>query len=254
MDHRKSESQQTSAVRSARLASRGARRCARKILEPLLHVLTAAGLSEDELAAICKQVIRRLPIQPGARQLVALPAHRHLEHVIARWNNDPNYLEAGQPMALRLQGRRPSFASLVRVISSKASPKETLRSLHERGLVQFSRAGQVRLLARFYPVRGRDAVDLDLFTTMTIDFLRAHEFNFLKNPRHGFGLFQRVAHKRNSDARLAPEFNRFVRDQGQLFLERIDEWLSRHQPTTSRRSRAKVRLGVGMYVINESLR
>jgi hypothetical protein len=90
---------------------------------------------------------------------------------------------------------------------------------------------------------------------MTIDFLRALEFNLVKNPRLGEGLFQRRAAKINSDARLAPEFNEYAREQSQLFLESIDEWLIRHQPRPKRgERRRKVRLGVGVYVINEALR
>lgn len=232
----------------------GTRRCARRVLEPLLHVLMAAGLSENDLVAICQQIVRRSLTQRIGRPLASLTAQTHLEHVIARWNNDPKYIDGGEPSPLRLRGKPPSFSSLVRAVSAKASAVATLKLLHRRGLARLDRAGRVRLLARFYPVRARDAIDLELFTTMTIDFLRTHEFNFLKNPPHGYGLFQRVAHKRNSDARVAPEFNRYVRDQGQMFLERIDEWLSRHQPSPLRRSRTRVRLGVGMYVINESLR
>jgi hypothetical protein len=50
-------------------------------------------------------------------------------------------------------------------------------------------------------------------------------------------------------------FNRYAREQGQLFLEAMDEWLIRHQPTNSRKRRKdRVRLGVGIYVINEALR
>ena len=89
---------------------------------------------------------------------------------------------------------------------------------------------------------------------MTIDFLRTHEFNFLRNPRRGHGLFQRIAHKRDSDARIAPQFNRYIRERGQQFLEAMDDWLYRHRPKRAGRQRKKVRLGVGMYVINESLR
>ncbi|HSD75735.1 MAG TPA: hypothetical protein VLB75_13280, partial [Steroidobacteraceae bacterium] len=114
---------------------------------------------------------------------------------------------------------------------------------------------KIELLMRYSPARARGAVDIELFTTMTIDFLRALEFNLLENPRFGEGLFQRRAHKVNSDARLAPVFNRYVREQGQLFLESVDEWLIRHQPATRRgQRRRKVRLGVGVYVINETLR
>jgi hypothetical protein len=104
-------------------------------------------------------------------------------------------------------------------------------------------------------MRSSGAIDIELFTTLTVDFLRTHEYNFLKNPTMGHGLFQRVAHKLDSSPRLAPLFNRYVREQGQLFLESVDEWLIRHQPATRRgQRRRKVRLGVGVYVINETLR
>jgi hypothetical protein len=49
-------------------------------------------------------------------------------------------------------------------------------------------------------------------------------------------------------------FNRYIRERGQQFLEDVDDWLSRHRPIRAERSGRKVRLGVGMYVINESLR
>jgi hypothetical protein len=90
---------------------------------------------------------------------------------------------------------------------------------------------------------------------MAMDFLRTYELNLLKNPPMGHGLFQRYAQMLDSDARLAPTFNKYVRDQGQLFLETIDEWLVRHQPRkASGRQKKRVRLGVGIYVINEALR
>jgi hypothetical protein len=108
---------------------------------------------------------------------------------------------------------------------------------------------------RYTPARTRGKVDIEIFTSMTTDFLRALEFNLVNNPRLGEGLFQRRAAKVNSDARLAPVFNRYVREQGQLFLESVDEWLTRHQPKQKRgQRRRKVRLGVGVYVINEALR
>ena len=229
-------------------------RCARRVLKPLIHVLVAAGLSEQELTRICTQVVQGLPARVRARRLASLPADGRLEQLIARWTTDPTYLDGGAPMLLRLRGRRPTFATLAKAVSSKSSPADTLRLLGKRGLVQINRKGQVRLLARFYPVRDVDAFDLELFTTMTIDFLRTHEFNFLRNPRRGHGLFQRMAHKRDSDARIAQQFNRYIRERGQQFLEAMDDWLYRHRPRRTGRSRKKVRLGVGMYVINESLR
>jgi hypothetical protein len=111
------------------------------------------------------------------------------------------------------------------------------------------------LLSRFQPARLNGAVDIETITRMAIDFLRTYELNLLKSPPMGQGLFQRYAQMPNSDARLAPTFNKYAREQGQIFLEAIDEWLVRHQPRKrSTRPRKRVRLGVGIYVINEALR
>jgi hypothetical protein len=217
-------------------------------------VLVSAGLSEQELTTICGEVIRGLPRRAKTKPLAALSPDGRLEQLIARWTTDPEYLDIGVPMVLRIRGCKPSFATLVRKVSPRASAQQSLRVLQKRGLVRVNGKGQVRLLARFYPVRANDAVDLGLFTTMTIDFLRTHEFNFLRNPRRGQGLFQRTAHNRDSDARIAPIFNRYIRERGQQFLEDADDWLYRHRSTRAERSGKKVRLGVGMYVINELLR
>src|SRR5262245_51775757 len=154
---------------------RQVRKCARSVLAPLIHVLTAAGLSEKELATVCRQIIRGLPASPTTKRLTGLSEHRYLEHVIAKWNNDPHYLLEGQPILLKLKGKRPSLGSLVRGVSASASAANTLRLLSERGLVSVDRAGRAKLLVRFYPVRARGALDLELFTTMTVDFLRTHE-------------------------------------------------------------------------------
>lgn len=234
---------------------RKARDCANKVLRPLLRVLLAAGLSETQLIQLCERIIHELSKSDHSARFKSLPHHRPLEHIIGRWRNDPAYLEGGSPMRLGVKGKRPSFQSLVKSVAPKYSWSFALRALKQNRLVAEVAGNKIELISRFYPVRSNGAIDIQLFTTMTIDFLRAHEFNFLKNPVRGRGLFQRVAHKFNSDARLAPVFNRYVREEGQLFLETIDEWLVRHQPKRGGvRSKKRVRLGVGIYVINEALR
>lgn len=158
-------------------------------------------------------------------------------------------------MPLRMRGKRPSFQSLIRSVAPDLSPKLALHTLKRSHVVSVNKDRKIQLLSRFYPARKRGTVDLEFFTNETVDFLRTQEFNFLKNPPMGHGLFQRRAHKLNSDASLAPIFNRHVRERGQLFLEEIDEWLVRHQPKNGKgRRKKRVRLGVGIYVINEALR
>lgn len=232
-----------------------ARDCASRVLRPLLRVLRATGISKKQLMQVCENSIRELSERTPATHIKSMPHSEPLEHVVAQWVNNPVYLDQGRSMRLRVRGKKPSFQSLVKSAAPKSSPTLLLRALKRSHVLRVARDGKVELLSHFYPARSHGAIDLELFTKMTIDFLRTQEFNLLKNPRVGHGLFQRRAQLLNSDARLAPEFNRYAREQGQLFLEAIDEWLVRHQPKRGGpRPKKRVRLGVGIYVINEALR
>jgi len=229
--------------------------CASKVLRPLLRVLLAAGLNRQQLVEVCDKNVRGLTVDAVSAHIKSLPHCDPIERIVAHWVNHPTYLDRGEPMQLRINGKKPSFQSLLQSVAPQSSVTFVLHALERGRVVKVAGNGKVQLLSRFYPTRLHGAVDIELFTKMTIDFLRTLELNILKNPRIGHGLFQRIAHKRNSDASLAPVFNRYVRKQGQLFLETVDEWLVRHQPKRSRAGlRKRVRLGVGIYVINEALR
>ena len=232
-----------------------AKSCSEVVLRPLLRILLAAGLSEQQLLRVCERSVRTVARRTVSGRLASIPHIERLDDVVARWINHPSYLSRGKPMVLPLKGRTTSFYGLARSAAPGASPKLVLRALALNHAVRITRDRKVKLLMRYSPARARGAVDIEVFTAMTSEFLRTLEFNLLNNPRPGAGLFQRRANKVDSDAKLAPVFNQYVREQGQLFLESVDEWLIRHQPARKRgQSRRKVRLGVGVYVINEALR
>jgi hypothetical protein len=229
--------------------------CAEKVISPLLRILLAAGLTKTQLSKVCETAIGKAAKQKERAGLRLMPHVEPAEEVIARWIHHPSYLASGKPMILPLKSKKTSFSSLVKSVSPALPPTKMLRALATSHVVRITPDRKVELLMRYSPARLHGSVDIESFTAMTVDFLRTLEFNFLKNPRVGQGLFQRRAVKVNSDTRLAPEFNQYVREQGQLFLESVYEWLIRHQPSKkSGQRRRKVRLGVGVYVINEALR
>ena len=238
-----------------RLRSAKAQESAELVLRPLFRILLAAGLSEAKLIRVCETGIRRLAKNAIFGRLGSMPHIERMEEVIARWIRHPTYSSHGEPILLPMKGKTISFSALVKSAAPRVSPTTMLRALTLSHAVRMRSDGRIELLMRYSPVRGHGGVDIELLTSVTTDFLHALEFNLLNRPRLGEGLFQRRAHKINSDARLAPVFNRYVREQSQLFLESIDEWLIRHQPKQKRgQRRRKVRLGVGVYVINEALR
>lgn len=226
---------------------------AKRILKPLLRVLFAAGLTERELVEMCRRYARKYAT---TRQfaLKTLPYRSSLEHVISRWITDAAFTRGSSPAPLKFTGKH-SFTSLVRSAAPKLKASEALLELQRHKLVTGRRNGRLRLICPFFPVRGNRAIDLELFTKMTVDFLRTHEVNFLTNPPRGKGLFQRVAHRSISNPKVALEFNHYARAQGQQLLEAIDDWLARRQlkpPRTD--STGPRRIGMGIYLINETLR
>jgi hypothetical protein len=234
-----------------RLAAYG---CATRIFKPLLNVLLAAGLDASDANEICTRHAKAYARQRKRRKLRPLPFETSLEHVVSRWSTDPTFLDGNKPAALRYRGRT-SFSSLVRLSSTRITAADALKELLRHKLVACGKDGRVRLICPFFPVRSSHAVDLELFTKMTVDFLRTHEFNFLRNPRRGEGLFQRIAHRATTKPGLAADFNRYARQQAQLLLETMDDWLARHDlPERKTGSGRRARLGLGVYVINELLR
>jgi hypothetical protein len=66
--------------------------------------------------------------------------------------------------------------------------------------------------------------------------------------------FEGRAQNRHIDPRQLPAFRAFMEREGQAFLERCDEWLSAHEASRpAGESVATLRLGVGVYAIQEKL-
>ena len=227
---------------------------ASRVLKPLLRVLFAAGLSEAELAAICRIHAHKYA-RDGVHTSFSLWRYQPaIEDIIARWNTDPSFLEGSKPAPLAYTGR-DSFTSLARLATPAIGVSRALSELRRHKLVTGRRNGRLRLISSFFPVRTTDAFDLEMFTKMTVDFLRTHEVNFLSKRPRGKGLFQRIAHRSTSNPKLAEEFNSYARTQGQLLLEAIDDWLARHDTDVRRPKIAnRSRVGMGIYLINETLR
>lgn len=227
---------------------------ANAVLLPLLRVLIAAGLTEQELQEICARHAQDIRKKLGRQRLKSLGYHgQELEFIISRWITDPTFLEEGAPATLDYSGKR-GFKLLVGRAAPELSPAEALRNLLRHRVVSVSRRKQVRLLSRYFPMRTKNAIDMEIYAQSTIDFLRTNEFNFLKNPKRGQGLFQRLAYSTSIDPRLAPLFNRYARKQGEALLETVYDWLARRENPAGKGRKKNTRLGMGIYVINESLR
>ena len=227
---------------------------AERLLEPIFRVLCATGLSEAAILRIAAHLLERSSSR-RPRSIRLIPHDARLETVISRWYGGVGYSQHGEPAPLRISGKHPSFASLVRGVSTALSPQRALRDLVTLRVVR--RAGKrVILVRKFVPFASTRGVNLTAATVVAADFLRAWEAGLLGRLKPGKGLFLRAAHNLVVGRSSVAAFDAFARHQGQLLLESVDHWLTGRadRPRRARtRSRNKARLGLGIYVINDGL-
>jgi hypothetical protein len=63
--------------------------------------------------------------------------------------------------------------------------------------------------------------------------------------------FERRALSVLADKRALPAFKQFLEQEGQAFLERMDDWLTAHQVSDDKKGEA-IRLGAGLYHIEDT--
>lgn len=233
-------------------SSRELRHCAKAMLAPIIRILATAGLSQSDMMQLCASEFWKAQQRVHRKRLRAVDRDPCYPDVITRWATHPRYLKNGTPAELRSSGRAPSFASLVRETKPSLAPRRVLRDWRRMKLVRLRRDGRVVLLCRFVPTISGNEYDLRFMSTTMKDFLGALEFNILEGTPPDRRVFQRTAQRYDVQPKLAPEFNQFACDQAMRLLESVDDWLARHESATPGRHRKAGRLGLGIYVVNES--
>lgn len=251
----------------------------RLLLRPLVYLLLKSGVSWREFSEVAKTSFvevatdrfgirgrptnaSRVAILTGlgrrevARQRDLLATSAPLEptylnaatRVLAGWHQDPQYIGAdGEPQAIAAAGAAPSFEDLCRRHGGDIPASALLKELRAAGAVSRGDNAALRALSRVYiPLRVDPAKVLragsvleDIGTTVVHDLTCP--------PRQLLRFERRAANDRIAQRHLA-EFREFLELEGQGLLERVDDWLTRHEASAEESARGEtLRLGVGVY-------
>lgn len=184
---------------------------------------------------------------------VTLPANKTTDatRVLSGWYQDREFTDAqGQPRVLSITGDEGSFWSLCQRYGGDVAVSTMLKELVRVKAVE-QHDGHVKVLQRYYmPVQfdpewilNAGGVFSDLGTNINHN---------LAVPDSKPSRFLGRASNPTIDATAEPEFRAFVEEQGQAFLEKVDEWLTEHQVSGDGASPAeRVRLGVGLFTIQD---
>jgi hypothetical protein len=178
--------------------------------------------------------------------------------VLTGWHLDADFADAaGQPRDLAFEAAPggdsgPTFTELCKRYGGDLAPVTLRRELARVGALQELPAGQLRVLKRYYMPLHMDPDAVIRGGSMLGDVGTTVAFNLGKAE----GVTSRFAGRaintriRTADAR---RFRTFLEQEGQAFLERVDEWLSKNEvPTTEDVSQQRCkRVGVGIFGIQD---
>lgn len=236
----------------------------RMLLKPLVRLLVSQGITHAEFSEISKDVyvetaIRyfsdktekkkvnksRIAIVTGlTRKEVANVIGRAISsatsskefsrpsRVLSGWHTDPAYVGPyGLPLEIPWDtpgqtGEAPSFIHLVRTYSGDMAPKPMFEELLRGGAIVKQDNGAVKVIRRDFEPRSLSPQLIERFGDVGFNFISTISANVEKEVENT-GLFDRVVFSDNPLTREElSAFDKYLKEQGQAFLEQVDNWFS----------------------------
>jgi hypothetical protein len=233
----------------------------RMIFRPIAKILLLAGITWKEISEVCKATLvevagdefgirgrrtnaSRVAILTGftrkevarLRELLAAPETQLIE----RMNHATRVLTGCDS---------GSFESLCKRYASDVPATTMLKELKQVGAVVDGANGQLIAQTRYYIPRQMDP-ELVLSSGSVMQDLGNTVAHNLYRQNDRAARFERRAHNTRVAASVRPQFQEFLEQEGQEFLERVDAWLSDHE-TDDNDADESIRLGLGTYWIEQ---
>lgn len=213
----------------------------RKQTDSRISVIT--GLSRKEV----KRVKTLGAVEHGEN----LARYNRAARVISGWTQDDDFHDKrGEPLDLPLDDSDFSFAELVRRYSGDAPPRAVLDELEQVGAVKRIKDDNLKLITRAF-IPPTDSPDrLGMFGVMAADLMTTLNHNLVDES--GDPYMQRIVFNEHIRADEADDFHDLARRQGQKYLEKLDQWLSKHQVKGKSKKKADLhRVGIGLYYFDD---
>ncbi len=238
------------------------------LLSPLCRLMVARGVGFAEFAerlkghyvqaalalAEGKTTDSRLSVMTGLqrreiarlREFQPKPAKpNHLSRLVALWQSDPDYAEAGAPLPLPRTGPAPSFEALALMVRKDVHPRTMLDTLETTGTIGVDDDGQtVHLIETAYLPLGGSEDQLEYLDLNVGDHLAAASENVLGAEPP---FFERAVHYSGlSQAQVDTLAARFQVRQMKL-LEEINAEAAKMKTSVSGQGTMRLRAGGYFY-------
>jgi hypothetical protein len=252
------------------------------LMRPLIRILVRNGVSFGEFSELLKTVfvesaqdvlqlpdsrqsVSRIAITTGLTRLEvsrlltqtdedaeALAGRlSRVGRLLTGWHQDSDFTGPyGIPYELQFDaapGRR-SLSELVRRYTPDVPADEMLDELKRIGAVLDLGNGYIRVLIRSYIPSAADPAKFHAMSVAFTDLAKTLDQNLRPDEDHK--LFERRVWAPNGITQSdALDFDVYVKDRGQQFLESLDDWLSTRETEAMKNGAVqRVKLGVAMYM------
>lgn len=250
------------------------------VLEPVIRLMLRAGVTWKEFSELSKSTfvkvatadfgirgrptnVSRVAILTGLdrREVRKLrdavsdtPAQGYqskASQLLSTWHHHADFLDAeGNAAALLIDGEGASFTELMRRVAPALPVVAMIKELKSAGAIEELPDGRLRPLTRVYVPVELPAERLRLWASVLSDVANTIEHNFTRaddTPAR----FERRALSLKVARSALPEFRQLLEREGQGLLERMDDWLSAHEVEDADDDPDAIRLGVGIYHIED---
>ena len=239
----------------------------RSMMKPIIMLLLRNGVTYKEFSQICKSIfveaaaedygIRGRPtnvsrisvitgidrkevkrikdlLQANHTAIEAQQTQDRITRILTAWHQDKEFTdESDEARRLPVEGSCGSFTSLVKRFGGDIPVQAFLKEMERVGLVQRTDAG-IQVLARYYFPANSDPEALLRAGSVISELAETlfHNLYFADDEKPGtrkIRRFERRASNNRIDPKYKKAFYKLLNKEGQEFLERIDDWMSRHE-------------------------
>ena len=208
------------------------------------RVALLTGLGRKEIARLRKKLEQSEVDQSNAHQ------QDRIARVLTGWFQDSDYTdEQGTPLVIPLAGSAPSYEDLVKRYGGDVPAITIQRELTRSGAIRVDGDQRVTVLRRNYRLDTADPAALTRAGSVMEDIGRTVTHNLYHSPNE-LSRFEARASNVNVPASALAEYRNFIYGESQIFLEKVDAWLTAHEANPA--DKETLRLGIGMYWIQSA--
>jgi hypothetical protein len=258
----------------------------RRILRPIIRLMIRSGIRYDEFVDVARGAYVESAIRdvdkdaprPTRNQVAWITGIRRelVDHyiesneplasedpisesiateVLHRWYTDPRYRgPTGEPLELEFEAPEGiSFKELVAQSDAQADAGLILEQLLQTKSVVTSGDNHFRATSRCFIFPDDGQARIRSLGASLAHMIETFEYNISSANTKNKRLERTVSADRGISDRNLPNFQEFVRERSELFLDDLDDWLGQNLGPTADQTDQRVAIGVNVFLYVEPL-